>query len=361
MTLVEHLDELRNRIIVSAAVLVVACGLCFWQNHLLLHIANQPLPGGVQADHARRHRAVHDDAEALDLRRDPDLPAGAALPGIRVPAARVEADREARRAAVPAAGPGAVHDGRGVLVLRGRPGGTQVPARTSTRASSTSRCGRASTTASSSSPWPRSGSSSRCRWGSWRVTRLGIVTPEQLSHNRRYAYLILAVVAMLLPGNRSRHHADRAGAALGPVRVLADPGADTGHAGRAAASLSAGARAARKPRRLGSERALRPSRQAQAARPGGLHLAGGDLPGRLRGPGDRRRQLARRHPRRSRAGLKQQQRLVDFAVRRSDRQCQPAAGQEPEGRQCAREAVAQRVPEGQGWDNARTPPRVRRA
>ena len=52
MTLVEHLDELRNRIIVSAAVLVVACGLCFWQNHLLLHIANQPLPDGTGADHA---------------------------------------------------------------------------------------------------------------------------------------------------------------------------------------------------------------------------------------------------------------------------------------------------------------------
>ena len=45
MTLVEHLDELRNRIIVSLAVLVVACGLCFWQNDLLLEIANEPLPG----------------------------------------------------------------------------------------------------------------------------------------------------------------------------------------------------------------------------------------------------------------------------------------------------------------------------
>ena len=32
------------------------------------------------------------------------------------------------------------------------------------------------------------------------LTRLGIVTPQQLSHNRRYAYLILAIVAMLLPG-----------------------------------------------------------------------------------------------------------------------------------------------------------------
>jgi sec-independent protein translocase protein TatC len=32
------------------------------------------------------------------------------------------------------------------------------------------------------------------------VTRLGIVSVDQLRHNRRYAYFILAVVAMLLPG-----------------------------------------------------------------------------------------------------------------------------------------------------------------
>jgi sec-independent protein translocase protein TatC len=32
------------------------------------------------------------------------------------------------------------------------------------------------------------------------VTRLGIVTPEQLTENRRYAYVVLLIVAMLLPG-----------------------------------------------------------------------------------------------------------------------------------------------------------------
>jgi sec-independent protein translocase protein TatC len=32
------------------------------------------------------------------------------------------------------------------------------------------------------------------------VTRLGIVSPEQLTENRRYAYVILLIVAMLLPG-----------------------------------------------------------------------------------------------------------------------------------------------------------------
>src|SRR3954471_16211613 len=45
MTLVEHLDELRTRIVVCIATLIVAVSLCFWQNHLLLDIANNPLPG----------------------------------------------------------------------------------------------------------------------------------------------------------------------------------------------------------------------------------------------------------------------------------------------------------------------------
>jgi sec-independent protein translocase protein TatC len=45
LTLVEHLDELRTRLIISIAVFVIAFGLCFWQNHLLLDLLNNPLPG----------------------------------------------------------------------------------------------------------------------------------------------------------------------------------------------------------------------------------------------------------------------------------------------------------------------------
>jgi len=45
LTLVEHLDELRTRIIVSGVVLVLAVAFCFWQNHEILEIANTPLPG----------------------------------------------------------------------------------------------------------------------------------------------------------------------------------------------------------------------------------------------------------------------------------------------------------------------------
>jgi sec-independent protein translocase protein TatC len=45
LTLVEHLDELRTRIVISVVAFVVAFGLCFWQNDHLLDIANAPLPG----------------------------------------------------------------------------------------------------------------------------------------------------------------------------------------------------------------------------------------------------------------------------------------------------------------------------
>lgn len=49
LTVVEHLDELRNRIVVCLAALAVAFGLCFWQSDLLLEIATDPLP----SDHDR--------------------------------------------------------------------------------------------------------------------------------------------------------------------------------------------------------------------------------------------------------------------------------------------------------------------
>ena len=44
LTLVEHLDELRSRIIFCGIALVVVMVVCFWQNHALLDIANGPLP-----------------------------------------------------------------------------------------------------------------------------------------------------------------------------------------------------------------------------------------------------------------------------------------------------------------------------
>jgi sec-independent protein translocase protein TatC len=43
LSLVDHLDELRSRLIISAAVLAVVFAVCLWQNHALLHIINKPL------------------------------------------------------------------------------------------------------------------------------------------------------------------------------------------------------------------------------------------------------------------------------------------------------------------------------
>ena len=48
LSLVEHLDELRTRIIASISALVVAVSLCFWQNEHLLEIAKQPIPEDVK-------------------------------------------------------------------------------------------------------------------------------------------------------------------------------------------------------------------------------------------------------------------------------------------------------------------------
>jgi sec-independent protein translocase protein TatC len=48
LTLVEHLDELRTRLIVSALAVIVAFAFCAWQNHLILEIVNDPLPAGEQ-------------------------------------------------------------------------------------------------------------------------------------------------------------------------------------------------------------------------------------------------------------------------------------------------------------------------
>jgi sec-independent protein translocase protein TatC len=44
LSIVDHLDELRARLIVCIAALLVAFGACFWQNHALLGLLNRALP-----------------------------------------------------------------------------------------------------------------------------------------------------------------------------------------------------------------------------------------------------------------------------------------------------------------------------
>jgi sec-independent protein translocase protein TatC len=44
LSIVDHLDELRSRMIVCLAALVVAFGICFWQNSRLIDVLNRALP-----------------------------------------------------------------------------------------------------------------------------------------------------------------------------------------------------------------------------------------------------------------------------------------------------------------------------
>jgi sec-independent protein translocase protein TatC len=48
LSVVDHLDELRSRLVISAVAFVVAWALTAWQNHLVLEIVNRPLPDGIE-------------------------------------------------------------------------------------------------------------------------------------------------------------------------------------------------------------------------------------------------------------------------------------------------------------------------
>ncbi|MCW3064475.1 MAG: Sec-independent protein translocase, TatC subunit [Solirubrobacterales bacterium] len=69
LSVVDHLDELRTRLIVSGVTLVVALGVCFWQNHALLHLLNRPLENSTpSAQHAGKGRLASTASAAAEQR-----------------------------------------------------------------------------------------------------------------------------------------------------------------------------------------------------------------------------------------------------------------------------------------------------
>jgi sec-independent protein translocase protein TatC len=53
LSIVDHLEELRTRLIVSAVALAVVFGVCLWQNHALLEVINRPLTKQTEQQVAR--------------------------------------------------------------------------------------------------------------------------------------------------------------------------------------------------------------------------------------------------------------------------------------------------------------------
>jgi sec-independent protein translocase protein TatC len=199
LTLVEHLDELRTRLIVSGAFLLVIAALCFWQNHALLDIANAPLPGDFEPitlsptePFMTTLTVVLYSAILISL---PFLlyqayafvlPAMSPLEQRRlvpllllVPVLFLAGVAFAYFVVVPAAM-------RFLLNFNDDQFATQIRAREYYSFFSMALISV--------------GALFQIPVGIIAVTRLGIVTPEQLAKNRRYAILVCAVLAMLLPG-----------------------------------------------------------------------------------------------------------------------------------------------------------------
>jgi sec-independent protein translocase protein TatC len=200
LTLVEHLDELRTRIVVCLIVLGVALGLCFWQNHLLLEIASGPLP----SDHKKLLTFGVTEAFTTTLTVATYGALILAMPILLYQAYAyllpAFSDRE-RRVILPIlllvpvlflAGvafayfvvmPAAV---KFLLGFNDTQFNVQVRARDYYSFFSTTLLA--------------GGIVFQLPLAVLAVTRLGIVTVQQLSRNRRYAYLVIAIVAAALPG-----------------------------------------------------------------------------------------------------------------------------------------------------------------
>jgi sec-independent protein translocase protein TatC len=93
LSLVEHLDELRTRLIISVVAFVVALGVCLWQSDEILHIVNRPL------EQATEHRDAKDPLEQADVyQRNVGRALSAIVPVLRDAARNAKTPEERARA-----------------------------------------------------------------------------------------------------------------------------------------------------------------------------------------------------------------------------------------------------------------------
>jgi sec-independent protein translocase protein TatC len=68
LSLVEHLDELRSRLLICAAALIVSFSFCFWQNDAILELLNRPLEQTQNLDGAQRSNDPLEQAARFNVR-----------------------------------------------------------------------------------------------------------------------------------------------------------------------------------------------------------------------------------------------------------------------------------------------------
>ena len=100
LSVVDHLDELRTRIIISLLALAVAFGICFWQNHQLLNLINKPLAHNTQqqvrAGHGPLGATYSVQRNTRDVAQQLDTVVGVLRAERQPPAARASLDRAQR-------------------------------------------------------------------------------------------------------------------------------------------------------------------------------------------------------------------------------------------------------------------------
>src|ERR671931_54503 len=68
LSLVEHLDELRTRLIVCIAVFIAAFAICYWQNHWLLEAVNRPLQSTQNLNGKKRSKDPLEESARFEIR-----------------------------------------------------------------------------------------------------------------------------------------------------------------------------------------------------------------------------------------------------------------------------------------------------
>jgi len=93
LSIVDHLDELRSRLVICLCVLLVAFGFCFWQNRPLLDLLNRALPHNSSVTTQQglgsvaSQSAVQRDADLAQASADRSV---AASPGVSAQARQLE-------------------------------------------------------------------------------------------------------------------------------------------------------------------------------------------------------------------------------------------------------------------------------